>query len=105
MKRFAISLVTAAAMFVGVGAVRAQVPVVSYYSPTTVYYPTPAAPTYVAPSPTVTYYSPPASTYYPTTTYYAPSYYSAPAAPVVTRYRPVLGRTFTRYAPTYYYSY
>lgn len=113
MRRLAMTLGVAAALLVGSGLAQAQVPYVTYYRPSTVYYSTPVGSSYVTSSPTVTYYSGPASystyypstTYYPATTYYSPgySYYSAP---VVSRYRPVLGGTVSRYVtgyvPTYY---
>jgi len=104
MRRFAICLLTAAAMLAGATALHAQVPVVTYYQPTTVYYSTPvAAPvatSYTVASPVVV------STPAPTVTYYrAPTYTYYPATPVVTRYRPFLGRTVVRYpyAPVVYY--
>jgi hypothetical protein len=100
---------------VGVDAVKAQVPVVTYYAPTTVYYPTPTtvtvaspvvtpAPTLVqTPAPTVVTSPVPTvvTTPAPVVTYYrAPTmYYRPPVA--VTRYRPILGGTVTRYVGGY----
>jgi hypothetical protein len=108
MKRFMLPLLAAAAMLVGVDAAQAQVPYVTYYSPSTVYYSTPVTSSYVAP--TVTYSAPTRYySYYPSTYYYSayPSY-SYYSRPVVTRYRPLLGGTVSRYVTTYapaYYSY
>jgi hypothetical protein len=101
MRSLAISTLAVAAMLVGASALHAQVPYVTYYQPTTVYYSAPVATSYtvaspvVVPAPTVTYYRSPALVnYYPTT-------------PVVTRYRPLLGTTVVRYpyryAPVVYY--
>ena len=110
MKRFMLPLLVVAAMLVGVGAIQAQTPYVTYYSPSTVYYSTPVTSSYVVSSPTVTYSAPTRYySYYPSTSYYSayPSYSYYPA-PVGTRYRPLLGRTVSRYVPSYapvYYSY
>jgi hypothetical protein len=113
MRRLAMTFGVLAMMLLGGGLAQAQVPYVTYYQPSTVYYSSPVGSSYMASSPTVTSYNGPSSyysyypsaTYYPTTTYYSPgySYYSAP---VVSRYRPVFGGTVSRYvtgyAPTYY---
>lgn len=109
MRPFAYILWAAVAMSASASAM-GQTPYVTYYQPSTVYYPAPAPAAYTAP--TVTYYSAPTRyySYYPSTTYsYAPSTYGYSASPVVTRYRPILGRTVQRYvtgyAPTYFYGY
>ena len=112
MRHLAITIGVLGGLLLGNSVASAQVPYVTYYQPSTVYYSSPAGSSYVTSSPTVTYYSGPSrsayypsTTYYPTTSYYSPgySYYSSP---VVTRYRPLLGRTVSRYvggyAPTYY---
>jgi hypothetical protein len=96
-------MLTVVAMLAGASALHAQVPYVTYYQPTTVYYSAPAVTTssytvsspvvYSSPVPTVTYYRAPVATYYPST-------------PVITRYRPFLGSTVVRYpyrAPMVYY--
>jgi hypothetical protein len=105
MRRFALSMLTVVAMLASASALHAQIPYVTYYQPTTVYYSTPAVTTssYTvaspvvtpAPVPTVTYYRAPVASYYP-------------ATPVITRYRPFLGNTVVRYpyrysAPVVYY--
>jgi hypothetical protein len=91
-----------------VSAAQAQTPYVTYYTPSTVYYSTPVTSSYAVSSPTVTYSAPMRYySYYPSTYYSAYpsySYYST----AVTRYRPILGRTVSRYVPSYapvYYSY
>jgi hypothetical protein len=104
MKRFALSMLTVVAMLAGASALHAQVPYVTYYQPSTVYY-SPAVTTssytvsspavYSSPAPTMTYYRAPVASYYPPT-------------PVITRYRPFLGNTVVRYpyrynAPVVYY--
>ena len=104
MTRFSFSLLAALAMLAGASALHAQSPYVTYYQPSTVYY-SPAVTTSAyavaspvvvsTPAPTVTYYRAPAVSYYP-------------AAPVVTRYRPLLGTRVVRYpyrysAPVVYY--
>jgi len=95
MRRFAIPLVSAAALLAGATAVHAQVPYVTYYEPTTVYYSPPVVSEYTVSSPVVV------STPAPTVTYYrAPTYTYYPATPAVTRYRPFLGRTVVRYPYT-----
>jgi len=97
MKRFATSLLAVVALVAAANAVHAQVPYVTYYQPTTVYYSpgvttsayTVASPVVVStPAPTVTYYRAPAVTYYP-------------PAPVITRYRPFLGTSVVRYPYRY----
>ena len=91
MKKIAV-LIVATVLWAGAGfsadstgAAHAHGPYYTYYRPATVYY---------APAPTVVYSPPPAVVY-------------QPAARVVTRYRPILGRTVSRvrygYAPVYYY--
>jgi hypothetical protein len=99
MKRFATSLLIAVAVVFSAAAAQAQVPYVTYYQPSVV-------------TPRVTYYSAPTRyySYYPSTTYtYYPPTSTYSTAPVVTRYRPVLGgmvqRYVSNYVPTYYYSY
>jgi hypothetical protein len=113
MRHLAITFGVLATLLIGNCVAQAQVPYVTYYQPSTVYYSSPVGSSYVASSPTVTFYSGPSrysayypsTTYYPTTSNYSPgySYYSSP---MVTRYRPLLGRTVSRYvggyAPTYY---
>ncbi len=98
MKRIFLPLLVAAATLLGVSAVQAQYPYVSYYQPSVSYY-APVA------SPTISYYGTPAHAYYPTT-FPSVNYYQS--APVVTRYRPFLGNRVVRYpyrysAPTVYY--
>ncbi len=102
-----LSIAAIVTVLAGASAVNAQVPYVTYYQPayqpTTVYYSTPAVTTSTytvaspvvvsTPAPTMTYYRGPVASYYPPT-------------PVVTRYRPLLGRTVVRYpygAPVVYY--
>jgi hypothetical protein len=115
MRRILLSLAALTAVAVGSTALYGQVPYVTYYTPSTTYYSPPAAVSYSTPTvtysapvsyyraPTYTYY--PARTYYPRTTYYAPSpYYSSST---VTRYRPFVGGTVSRYVTSYppvYYS-
>jgi hypothetical protein len=98
-----LPLLVAAAMLVGGVGAQAQTPYVTYYAPSTVYYSTPVASSYVATSPTVTYSAPTRYySYYPST-YYYPAYpsYSYYSRPMVTRYRPLLGGTVSRYVPSY----
>jgi hypothetical protein len=105
MKSLMLSSIAVAIALLASQALYAQTAVVTYYAPpvpTTVYY----GPTYTVASPVV---AAPAGTYFGTTRVYYPTI--APAvrpvvAPVVTRYRPFLGGTVTRYAyryaPVYY---
>ena len=99
MKRIVLPLLAAAATLFGASALQAQTPYVTYYQPSTVYY-SPVA------SPTISFYGTPAHDYFPTTFPSVNYYY--PSTPVVTRYRPFLGRTIVRYpysysAPVVYY--
>jgi hypothetical protein len=96
MRRFILSCAVVATMVAAASAVQAQVPVVTYYSPSTVYYSSPAVSSYTVSSPVVVSTPAPAVTYYrtPVTTYY-------PATPTVTRYRPFLGRSVVRYPYSY----
>jgi hypothetical protein len=91
MKRIVLALLVAAATLFGVSAVQAQYPYVSYYQPTVSYY-SPVS------SPTISFYGTPAHSYYPTT---FPSVNYYPSTPVVTGYRPFLGRTVVRYPYSY----
>lgn len=124
MKRFTLSLIAGFAVLAGASAATAQVPYISYYQPSTVYY-APTGVTYSTPTvtysrptsylPTTTYYAPTTTYYAPTTRYYAPaSTYVGPSSPyysypTVSRYRPLLGTTVSRYvtgyAPSVVYSY
>ena len=118
MKPLTILLV-AGACWLGGGAIheaRAQYvtyyrPVTTYYAPAPAYVPpaasyTVASPVVVtAPAPTVAYYPAPAPV--PTVTYYrAPTVVYRPTPQVVTRYRPLLGRSVSTvrygYAPVAY---
>ncbi len=87
MKRLAIILVAIMLGSMIVGDAQAQVGVVTYYQPVTVYSPP------VVSVPHTVYYAP------------APAVSYAPVARVRTRYRPFLGGTVTRvrygYAPVY----
>jgi hypothetical protein len=105
MKSLMLSSIAAATVLLATQSLYAQTAVVTYYAPavpTTVYY----GPAYTVASPVA---AAPAGAYFGTTRVYYPAV--APSvrpvvAPVVTRYRPFLGGTVTRYgyryAPVYY---
>jgi hypothetical protein len=109
MKRFTFSLLAAVGMFAGASALQAQSPYVTYYQPSTVFY-APAVTTspYTVASPVVVPTPAPTVTYYRAPVYQAPAVSYYPAAPVITRYRPLLGTRVVRYpyrysAPVVYY--
>ena len=109
MKRITLSLLAAVAVLTGASALHAQSPYVTYYQPSTVYY-SPAVTTssYTVASPVVVSTPTPTVTYYRAPVYQAPAVSYYPAAPVITRYRPLLGTRVVRYpyrysAPVVYY--
>jgi hypothetical protein len=106
MKRTLLSLLAIAALCFAAQRVQAQVPVITYYQPTTVFSPVVGSVPVVTPAPVITpapvvtqVFSPVVVQPAPVavTTYYrAPVVTMQPTPQVVTRYRPILGGSVSR---------
>lgn len=105
MKRTLLSILAIGALCFAAQQVQAQVPVITYYQPTTVFSPVVTPAPVFTPAPVVTrVYSPVVVQSAPVVTAPAPvmTYYRAPIVTmqstpqVVTRYRPILGGSTSR---------
>jgi hypothetical protein len=98
MKRTLLSLLAIGALCFAAQQVQAQVPVITYYQPTTVFSPVVTPAPVFTPAPVVTrVYSPVVVQSAPVVTYYRAPVVTMQSMPqVVTRYRPILGGSTSR---------